>query len=64
MRSKRKSGKTTKQEQNKQGYYAASKDYVAGTYNKQYENWMPWIEDKYLGWFGKDNKASYVAKGT
>ena len=31
-------------------------------YNKQYENWMPWVEDKYLAWFGK-NKTSYVAEG-
>jgi len=23
---------------------------------------MPWVEDKFLGWFG-ENKASYVAKG-
>ncbi|KAL9617004.1 MAG: hypothetical protein Q9160_008194 [Pyrenula sp. 1 TL-2023] len=46
----------------KKGYYATSRDYVAGTYNNQYENWMPWIEDKYLSWFGKDNKASYAAK--
>ena len=33
-------------------------------YNSQYERWMPWIEDQYLSWFGKDNKASYAAKGT
>jgi hypothetical protein len=32
-------------------------------YNEQYENWTPWLEDLYLRWFGKDNKASYVAKG-
>jgi len=31
-------------------------------YNKQYENWMPWVEDQYLRWFGKDNKASYATK--
>lgn len=31
-------------------------------YNKQYESWMPWIEDKYLAYFGK-NKTSYVAEG-
>ena len=36
---------------------------VAGEYyNKQYETWMPWIEDKYLSWFTKDNKASYATK--
>jgi hypothetical protein len=32
-------------------------------YNKQYENWTPWLEDQYLKWFGKDNKASYATKG-
>ncbi|GAB7339619.1 hypothetical protein MBLNU457_6214t2 [Dothideomycetes sp. NU457] len=32
-------------------------------YNKKYEQWMPWIEDQYLYWFGKgDNKASYATK--
>lgn len=33
-------------------------------YNEKYEVWMPWVEDQYLYYFGKDNKASYVAKGT
>lgn len=32
-------------------------------YNKQYESWVPWAEDKYLYWMGKDNKASYATKG-
>jgi hypothetical protein len=31
-------------------------------YNRQYDSWMPWIEDKYLAWFTKDNKASYATK--
>ncbi|KAF2628279.1 hypothetical protein BU25DRAFT_410369 [Macroventuria anomochaeta] len=31
-------------------------------YNRQYDNWVPWIEDKYLQWFTKDNKASYTTK--
>lgn len=31
-------------------------------YNRQYESWMPWMEDKYLAWMGK-NKTSYVAEG-
>lgn len=31
-------------------------------YNRQYESWVPWAEDKYLAWFGK-NKTSYVAEG-
>ncbi|KAG8628528.1 hypothetical protein KVT40_004401 [Elsinoe batatas] len=33
-------------------------------YNNQYERWMPWIEDQYLYYFGKDNKASYATKDT
>ncbi|KAF4555534.1 Hypothetical protein D9617_2g054950 [Elsinoe fawcettii] len=33
-------------------------------YNNQYEKWMPWIEDQYLYYFGKDNKASYATKDT
>ncbi|KAI1078619.1 hypothetical protein F5B20DRAFT_581975 [Whalleya microplaca] len=31
-------------------------------YNEQYENWMPWIEDTFLKYFTKDNKASYATK--
>jgi hypothetical protein len=31
--------------------------------NEQYENWVPWLEAKYLAWFG-ENKSSYVAKST
>lgn len=38
-------------------------EWVKDAYNNQYEKWMPWIEDKYLEWFGKDNKASYATKG-
>lgn len=32
-------------------------------YNEQYEVWMPWIEDTFLKYFTKDNKASYTTKG-
>lgn len=39
-------------------------DYSKQVYNKQYEKWMPWVEDQYLYYFGKDNKASYATKGT
>ena len=42
-----------------QTYY----EWIKGGYQHQYENWMPWIEDQYLRWFTKDNKASYAAKG-
>jgi len=40
------------------GYYQSAKNY----YNKSYESWMPWIEDKALGWMGT-NKAAYGTKG-
>jgi hypothetical protein len=39
-------------------------EWVKDAYSNQYEKWMPWIEDKYLAWFGHDNKASYATKGT
>ncbi|KAF1918985.1 hypothetical protein BDU57DRAFT_424976, partial [Ampelomyces quisqualis] len=35
---------------------------VGEYYNQKYSTWMPWIEDKYLSWFTKDNKASYATK--
>ncbi|TVY81693.1 hypothetical protein LSUE1_G005681, partial [Lachnellula suecica] len=38
-------------------------EWVKEAYADQYEKWMPWIEDQYLKWFGKDNKASYATKG-
>lgn len=38
-------------------------EWVKDGYSNQYEKWMPWIEDKYLAWFGHDNKASYATKG-
>jgi hypothetical protein len=41
-----------------QTYYEAGKQW----YNNQYESWVPWLEDKFLGWKG-ENKTSYVAKG-
>jgi len=34
------------------------------TYNDQYEKWVPWVEDLYLRYFTKDNKASYATRGT
>jgi len=30
----------------------------------QYDKWVPWLEDKFLKLFTKDNKASYATKGT
>ncbi len=46
------------QSQQDPGYVESGKQW----YSKQYESWMPWVEDKVLGWFGQ-NKTSYVAKG-
>ncbi|KAI1263607.1 hypothetical protein F5Y18DRAFT_122879 [Xylariaceae sp. FL1019] len=31
-------------------------------YGEQYEAWMPWIEDTFLKYFTKDNKASYATR--
>ena len=39
-------------------------EWAKEAYHDQYEKWIPWIEDKYLSLFGKDNKASYATKGT
>ncbi|MCJ1374100.1 hypothetical protein MMC20_005331 [Loxospora ochrophaea] len=36
-------------------------DWTKKKYNEHYNNWMPWVEDKYLAWFG-ENKTSYTAK--
>ncbi|EMD58797.1 hypothetical protein GGP41_000680 [Bipolaris sorokiniana] len=48
----------TDNKQQPKTYKQAANDY----YNQKYETWMPWIEDQYLKWFTKDNKASYAAK--
>lgn len=37
-------------------------DWTKETYNTQYEKWVPWLEDVFLRWFTKDNKASYSTK--
>ena len=37
-------------------------DWAKDTYNTQYEKWVPWLEDLYLRWFTRDNKASYATK--
>ena len=31
-------------------------------YNEYYNSYVPWLEDKYLAWFG-ENKTSYTTKG-
>lgn len=37
-------------------------DWTKKKYNEYYNAYVPWLEDKYLAWFG-ENKTSYVAKG-
>lgn len=39
-------------------------EWTKKTYNEQYEKWVPWLEDLYLRYFTKDNKASYATRGT
>ncbi len=48
-------------DQEKKQTYA---EWAKEKYNQQYESWMPWIEDHFLSWFTKDNKASYATKGS
>lgn len=49
---------------NKQEDQKTYKQMAGDYYNRQYESWMPWVEDQYLKWFTKDNKASYATKRT
>ncbi|KAM7187623.1 hypothetical protein V8F20_010907 [Naviculisporaceae sp. PSN 640] len=37
-------------------------EWTKDQYNKQYEKWVPWLEDLYLRYFTKDNKVSYTAR--
>ncbi|KAL1797838.1 hypothetical protein ACET3X_004444 [Alternaria dauci] len=46
----------------KKGSQKTYKEAAGEYYNQKYETWMPWIEDQYLKWFTKDNKASYATK--
>jgi len=41
----------------------AKMEWTKEQYNKQYEAWVPWVEDLYLRYFTKDNKASYSTRG-
>lgn len=63
---------TTEQEkqQQQEGYYSKAKtmasdgaQWAGQKYNEAYESYVPWLEDKYLQYFTKDNKASYATKG-
>ena len=49
---------TPEQEQKKESYT----EWAQRNYAEKRESWMPWMEDVYLRWFGKDNKASYATK--
>ncbi len=37
-------------------------DWASKKYNEYYNAYVPWLEDKYLAWFG-ENKTSYTTKG-
>ena len=37
-------------------------DWTKKKYNEYYTAYMPWVEDKVLGYWG-ENKTSYTAKG-
>ncbi|KAL2144379.1 hypothetical protein VTI28DRAFT_9203 [Corynascus sepedonium] len=37
-------------------------DWAKDQYHKQYNIWVPWLEDLYLRYFTRDNKASYIAR--
>ncbi|KAJ3570768.1 hypothetical protein NPX13_g5618 [Xylaria arbuscula] len=51
---------TEEEEKKKQTYT----EWAREKYNEQYDAWMPWIEDNFLKYFTKDNRTSYVARGT
>ncbi|KAL8846101.1 MAG: hypothetical protein Q9221_008789 [Calogaya cf. arnoldii] len=37
-------------------------EWTSKKYNEYYNSYVPWLEDKYLAWFG-ENKTSYTTKG-
>lgn len=37
-------------------------DWTKKKYDEYYNSYVPWLEDKYLAWFG-ENKTSYATKG-
>jgi len=39
------------------------KSWYGKKYDEYYNSYVPWLEDKYLAWFG-ENKTSHTAKGT
>ncbi|KAL8998988.1 MAG: hypothetical protein Q9169_002094 [Polycauliona sp. 2 TL-2023] len=36
-------------------------EWTSKKYNEYYNSYVPWLEDKYLAWFG-ENKTSYATK--
>jgi hypothetical protein len=37
-------------------------EWAKNQYNHQYDVWVPWLEDLYLRYFTRDNKASYTVR--
>ncbi|KAL7625752.1 hypothetical protein AAE478_004975 [Parahypoxylon ruwenzoriense] len=37
-------------------------DWIKKKFNEQYALWMPWLEDIFLAYFTRDNKASYTTR--
>ncbi|KAK4112375.1 hypothetical protein N656DRAFT_768524 [Canariomyces notabilis] len=37
-------------------------EWAKDQYNRQYERWVPWLEELYLRYFTRDNKASYTTR--
>jgi hypothetical protein len=58
----RRTAKMADKNQNKNQSQKSYKEAAGEYYNQKYETWMPWMEDQYLKWFTKDNKASYATK--
>jgi len=58
MSSSKNPGSVSEEEQKKENWT----EWSSRNYQEKKENWTPWLEDQYLRFFGKDNKASYVAK--
>jgi hypothetical protein len=51
-------------DRDKQQQKQSTVEWAKEKYNEQYEAWMPWIEDTFLKYFTKDNKASYATRGS
>ncbi|KAI0517619.1 hypothetical protein F5B22DRAFT_603552 [Xylaria bambusicola] len=54
--------KLNKQEEEEEQKKQSTMEWAREKYNEQYDAWMPWIEDTFLKYFTKDNRASYVTR--